>query len=160
MAIVPPEIDAASDVAALASGKAKPIPYSDDVFLTLCGRLAEGRSVRSVMTDPDMPSQRALFQWLADEEHPRREWLLQHYARATDARAEAIFEETLGIADATTGAEANAIQAARLQVETRKWFLGKLRPKKYGDKLALTGGDEGDKPVSIAVEYVRVIASS
>jgi hypothetical protein len=28
-----------------------------------------------------------------------------------------------------------AVQRSRLRVDTRKWLMGKLKPKKYGDKI-------------------------
>jgi hypothetical protein len=33
------------------------------------------------------------------------------------------------------------VQKQRLRVDTRKWLLSKLAPKKYGDKLELSGDD-------------------
>lgn len=36
-----------------------------------------------------------------------------------------------------------AIQKHKLQVDTRKWLLSKLAPKKYGDTLKLAGHDGG-----------------
>jgi hypothetical protein len=35
-----------------------------------------------------------------------------------------------------------AIQKHKLQVDTRKWLLSKLAPKKYGDRLELAGDKE------------------
>ena len=66
------------------------------------------------------------------------------YARACAQRADLIFEETLEIADETDSdiidvegvkVENNRlVQRDKLRVDTRKWFLSKLHPKKYGDK--------------------------
>jgi hypothetical protein len=39
------------------------------------------------------------------------------------------------------------VQRARLQVDTRKWLLSKLAPKKYGERLELTG--DPDRPLAI-----------
>ncbi len=36
--------------------------------------------------------------------------------------------------------DTEAIQRSRLRIETRKWLMGKLKPKKYGDKLELEHG--------------------
>ena len=68
------------------------------------------------------------------------------YARACEDREENIFEDILVIADDTSydkfvddnGIERTdneAIQRSRLRIDARKWMLGKMRPKKYGDKL-------------------------
>ena len=33
-----------------------------------------------------------------------------------------------------------AIQRSRLRVDTRKWLLAKLQPKKYGERITFWGG--------------------
>lgn len=68
------------------------------------------------------------------------------YARACEDRAELMADELLSISDNVghdlvilpDGREVvdNAvIQRDRLRVDSRKWLLAKLQPKKYGDKL-------------------------
>jgi hypothetical protein len=70
------------------------------------------------------------------------------YARAREKRADFIFEEIKEIADkqdkdVTIDAEGNertdhnVVQRSRLQIDTRKWMLGKMNPKKYSDKSSL-----------------------
>ena len=40
------------------------------------------------------------------------------------------------------------IQRSRLRVDTRKWYLSKLNPKKYGDKVDVTTkGKEITNPI-------------
>ena len=46
-------------------------------------------------------------------------------------------DECLVIADSATAEDA---QARRLSVDTRKWYLSKLAPKRYGDQQAAAGG--------------------
>jgi len=68
----------------------------------------------------------------------------KRYARACAQRADIIFEESLEIADDSNEditykdgvviENQKVVQRDRLRVETRKWFLSKLHPKKYGDK--------------------------
>jgi hypothetical protein len=84
-------------------------------------------------------------------------WLssCEDYARAREVRAEKIFDEMLAIADTeveTTKTIINDdsisivkedhIQHRKLQIDTRKWILGRMAPKKYGDKLDLTTDGE------------------
>lgn len=79
--------------------------------------------------------------------------LSDRYARAREDLIEKIATDTMRIADEpvpTTmngSTDAGAVQKQRLQVDTRKWLLSKLAPKKYGDKLELTG--DPDRPVAI-----------
>jgi hypothetical protein len=92
----------------------------------------------------------------------RSEERSKRYARATELRAEIMAEETLNIADAVgddiivteDGREIvnnNVINRDRLRVETRKWLMAKLYPKKYGDKIGLehSGSIETDPPVFV-----------
>lgn len=92
--------------------------------------------------------QSTLARWLDDDVS-----LAEEYARAREDLIEHIASETLAIADQPVGStdsgstDSGAVQKQRLQVDTRKWLLSKLAPKKYGDKLELTG--DPDRPLAI-----------
>lgn len=62
----------------------------------------------------------------------------EQYARARDARADAMFDELDEIADSAIKAVDN-VQAMgyRLKADTVKWKLSKMNNKKYGDKLEI-----------------------
>ena len=109
------------------SDKKKPIPFSQEVFDEVCNRLADGRSLRKVCADKDMPGKSAFMDWVKKDEA-----LAEQYARAMELRADYIFEETKDIADTATP---ETVHVARLQVDTRKWYLGKVNPKVYGDRI-------------------------
>jgi hypothetical protein len=49
-----------------------------------------------------------------------------------------------------------AIQKHKLQVDTRKWLLSKLAPKKYGDKIEVSG--DPANPLVQRIERVVVKA--
>ena len=68
----------------------------------------------------------------------------EKYARAKADGLDRLADEILDIADETE-AEAAATGKARLQIDSRKWLLSKLAPKKYGDKVTQehTGADGG-----------------
>jgi hypothetical protein len=80
--------------------------------------------------------------------------LAEQYARAREDLIERMATETLAIADAPVGStehgttDNGAVQKQRLQVDTRKWLLSKLAPKKYGDQLTLSGNDNAPLSVS------------
>ena len=71
--------------------------------------------------------------------------LAERYARAREDLIERIAQQTIEIADAPVGTtdrggmDSAAVQTQRLQVDTRKWLLSKLAPKRYGEKLELSG---------------------
>jgi hypothetical protein len=93
-----------------------------------------------------------------NDDIPKRAWIVQRlfdtpafaakYARAKEAQADLFAEEIIEIADTpveatkttlkdgkTETVTGDAVDRSRLQVDARKWLAGKLRPKKYGDKL-------------------------
>ena len=110
-----------------------------ELINTICEEMAKGRSLRSVLRDKDMPSDKAFFSWIDGNEERVRQ-----YAGAREARADVIFEQILLISDSQEGdtitledgkevTNHDVIQRARLRVDSRKWMLGKMQPKKYGE---------------------------
>ncbi|AXF65010.1 ubiquitin carboxyl-hydrolase [Leclercia sp. W17] len=108
----------------------RPSDYLPEVAADICSLLAEGESLRKVCERPGMPNKATVFRWLAQHEEFR-----DQYAKATETRADAIFEDMFDIADSVTE-EAAAVAKARLRIDTRKWALARMNPKKYGDKVS------------------------
>jgi hypothetical protein len=90
---------------------------------------------------------------------------VDRYARAKQIQAELLADEIIEIADnpelgtksvsKPTGieiTEGDMIEHRRLRVDSRKWLLAKLLPKKYGDKVDVTSG--GDKVASAPLMVV------
>lgn len=88
------------------------------------------------------------MRWLDDDEK-----LAERYARAREDLIEHIASETIAIADEPVpvtnngSTDSGAVQKQRLQVDTRKWLLAKLAPKKYGDRIELAG--DRDNPIKV-----------
>lgn len=127
--------------------------FSQELFDTICERLSDGESLRDICKHDDMPNKATVFRWLANDAK-----LSDQYARAREEQADVLFDECLSIADQYDQAAekleggTDHIQRAKLRIDTRKWMAGKLRPKKYGDKLeveqhvfnAVIQGDDAD----------------
>jgi hypothetical protein len=125
---------------------ARPSEFSQEKADYICEELAEGRSLRSICNDETMPAASTVCRWLAQNDEFRKQ-----YAHARELQADALFDESLDIADDDNGdlvaekekdatvvrGNSVAVQRARLRIDTRKWMAGKLRPKVYGDKLDL-----------------------
>lgn len=82
------------------------------------------------------------------------------YAKAMDERMDNMAEDLLDIADesgidVSIDDEGNpvvngeAIARARLRIDTRKWIMGKMAPKKYSDRLKVEG--DADAPVIVKI---------
>ena len=121
--------------------------FSEDLFDTICNRMASGESLREICDEKDMPSQTSVFRWLAADEG-----LSERYARAREAQQETHLEQMFAIADGATPATVNV---DRLRVDVRKWVMSKLAPKKYGDKLDVTsGGKRVSQPTIVTLRGV------
>lgn len=134
--------------------------YSQKTASTICDRIAEGQSLRSICRDADMPDKATVFRWLA-----AREDFATQYAHARDAQADALVDEMLDIADdgsndwmeqrgrdgEVTGWKENgeSLKRSALRLSTRQWIAEKLKPKKYGNKVALTDADGGPLTVNV-----------
>jgi hypothetical protein len=127
----------------------RPSTFTPALGLAICGRLAEGESLRRICDSKGMPDKATILRWLSagiapDAPGELREFRDQ-YARARELQADALFDECQDIADDgrrdyTIGkggivVDHDHIARSRLRVDTRKWMAGKLNPKKYGDKI-------------------------
>jgi len=100
-------------------------------------------SLRAICAPDDMPNERTVRGWVAkDKEFAAR------YAEARDYAVDLMAEDIIRIADDSgldviginpeTGkpiVDGEAIARAKLRADTRKWYVSKLAPKKYGDRL-------------------------
>ena len=126
----------------------RPSTYTKETADLICERIANGESLRTICDDADMPDKATVFRWLKVETD-----FCDQYARAREAQADAIFDDILSIADdgrndwmerknsdgECIGWNENgeALRRSQLRIEARKWMAGKLKPKKYGEKLDL-----------------------
>ena len=122
----------------------RPSDFSQELADRICAELALGKSLRSVCKSDDTPEISTIFRWLREKEE-----FSKQYAKAKEESADALLEETMDIADdgSNDWMETNdpdnpgyringeSIQRSRLRVDTRKWAMSKLKPKKYGEKL-------------------------
>ncbi|EEV3164189.1 TPA: ubiquitin carboxyl-hydrolase [Escherichia coli] len=117
----------------------RPSDYMPEVANDICALLSSGESLRKVCERPGMPSKTSVFRWLAEHQEFR-----DQYAKATETRADSIFEEIFEIADDVIP-DAAEVAKARLRVDTRKWALARMNPRKYGEKVTneLVGKDGG-----------------
>ena len=131
-----------------AQSTGRPSLFTKETADIICERIANGESLRAICDDDDMPDKATVFRWLKAEPD-----FCDQYARAREAQADAIFDDILSIADdgrndwmekvngdgENVGWTVNgeAMRRSQLRIEARKWMAGKLKPKKYGDKLDL-----------------------
>lgn len=111
----------------------RPTDFTQDLANEICARLSEGQSLRRVCEDEDMPGRRTVFQWLNSNDD-----FAHQYARAKEEAADSLADDIEDIADGTLKGKYDP-QAARVAMDGKKWIASKLKPKRYGDRLDLTG---------------------
>ena len=129
----------------------RPTKFNQQTADLICMMLSEGLSLRQILkadTVGALPAQSTVYEWLL-----RFPLFAEQYARAREEQADTNADEILEIADehppeytdekGRTSLDITYIQWQKNRIEARKWTAAKLRPKKYGDRMAVEGVDGG-----------------
>lgn len=127
----------------------RPSLRTPEIIEEIIERLSAGEPMAWICRDPHMPAVRTVTSWMDADEA-----LSASIARARELGGDAIAADALAIADdgsndtieGENGSErmnGEWVARSRLRVETRLKLLAKWHPKRYGDKVALTGEDGG-----------------
>lgn len=122
--------------------RGRPTDYSEEIALSICERMVNGESLRSICRDSDMPDLSTVFRW--KDKHPE---FREQYAHAREMQAEVLAEEIVEIADTPMIGvrkkitprgpelvEGDMVERAKLRIDARKWAASKILPKRYGDR--------------------------
>lgn len=129
--------------------------YSDSAARIICSRLATGETLASICRDTGL-SRSTIWDWLK-----RMPDFFEQYEAARKLGYDVIADECLAIADTPIIGEeteelpdggvkikrGDMLGHRKLQIETRLKLLAKWAPKKYGEKVALSG--DGDAPLRV-----------
>lgn len=137
----------------------------------ICTLIAEGYTLRQIAREIGCESHgSAITAWARDNEE-----FATRYARAMDLRADRMADELLEIADDGTNdwierqvgedetitiPDHEHIQRSRLRVDTRKWLMAKMMPKKYGERTTLAGDPDNPVHVATTIEDKRAAAKA
>jgi hypothetical protein len=124
----------------------RPSTYTEEMGNLICDKLTEGVSLRKLCESDKFPNASTVYVWL-----DRFPSFADKYTRAREAATEDMLEDILEIADDPQV----EVQDKRVRIDTRKWIMGKLKPKKYGD----TGQKEKDKADEIAAPEADALAA-
>jgi len=78
------------------------------------------------------------------------------YARAREGQIRRLAEEIEELADEPVpmtdrgSIDTGAVQKQRLQIDTRRWLLSKLAPKRYGERVEVVG--DAAQPIAVSVD--------
>lgn len=137
----------------------RPSIYNQKLVDTILQRIAEGESLRTICKEKDMPVVSTVLKWKLEKPE-----FSEQYDEARQSQVQHLFDELLEIADDSTSdtitketkdgeayevTNQEAIARSRLRVDTRKWYLSKVAPKVYGDKLDLTSDGKELQPILV-----------
>src|SRR5690349_18899450 len=122
----------------------RPSEFTEEVFDRICDRMSGGEGLRKICADDGMPSRSTFLRWIKNNDERQ-----ERYQQAREAGFDWIAEEIIRISDDAAGdyfvedrngqsivvPDHARVQRARLQVDSRKWILSKIAPRKYGDKV-------------------------
>jgi len=127
--------------------RGRPSLFTQAIADEICERLANGESLLRICDDDHMPAESTVRLWVVDD----REGFSAQYTRSRDIgldmRADRMEQKLMSEPDT---------QRARLLFDHDRWYLSKLAPKRYGDKVALTGGSDTDAPIKseLTIKFV------
>lgn len=135
--------------------RGRPCSYTPEIGQLICDRLAKGEGLNAICKDDGMPAESTVRGWALDNVGG----FFAIYARARELQAEKMAEEIIAISDASAAdikgfdengdpiADHEFIARAKLRVDTRKWILSKVLPKKYGESTTIKG--DKDNPLTV-----------
>lgn len=122
-----------------------PSDYTQTLADKICLLISNGKPLRTIEKMSGMPSRVTVWRWIRDKPE-----FCNQYARAKEDYTEAMAEEILDISDDSSDdiqiikdkqgnerevVDWEVVNRSRLRVDTRKWLMSKLLPKKYGEKI-------------------------
>lgn len=146
------------------ANRGRPTKYNKKLADRICQRICNGESLKRICEDDKMPSRNQVHLWLLQDD---KKDFYYNYERSINVRAENMFDELTDIADDGSNdymlkknedgslgevVKTEHIQRSRLRTDVRKWYLSKIMPKKFGDKLDMTSGGEAIKSNVIVVQ--------
>ena len=141
---------------------ARPTSYSAERAQPILDRLANGESLAAICGEGDAPGTSTVARWR--EAFPE---FRDAYERARQTGLDVIADDILRIADEEPGTlqsgatDSGAVAHQRLRFDARRWYLSKLAPKRYGDKLTVAGDEENPlviNDMSAATRLAQLLA--
>ena len=128
-------------------GGVKRTPEAEDEIIT---RLAAGETLRAICRDAHVPSRDAVSSWCTADP----DGFGARYSKARELGAHEVADEVIEIADDARRdllerkdangdtvyvTDREVIERSRIKIDARKWYLSKLFPRQFGDRLSHDG---------------------
>lgn len=134
----------------------RPHGYTEEKALEICELVADGQSINKISKMPGMPTRSTILKWFRDVPE-----FSVMYARAKEIGFEVLADEIIDLCDAAENIKAEELRRHQLMIDTRKWLLAKLQPRKYGERVTQEiVGNREEAPVQVEVtkeEIARIV---
>ena len=123
--------------------------FTMEVAREICEQIANGKSLVTILKQPGMPTYNNVMDWLNKYQE-----FAKMYAKAKEEQVDHFEEELTALCDEIPE---DKLQLAhrRLQIDTRKFIMAKLKPHKYGERMLnenrYTDKDGNDIAVNIHI---------
>ncbi|HDX5565774.1 TPA: DNA-binding protein [Escherichia coli] len=131
----------------------RPHGYTEEKALEICELVADGQSINKISKMPGMPTRSTILKWFRDVPE-----FSDMYIRAKEIGFEVLADEIIDIADAAENIKTEELRRHQLMIETRKWLLAKLQPRKYGERVTQEiVGNKEEAPVQVETSQTTVL---
>lgn len=139
----------------------RPTTYTPELASKICERIANGDSLRAICKDDGFPSKSTVLKWIFKDNNKE---FSDQYDKAREIQAQLLADEIVEISDTPKlgiiqklgpcgeileTKQEDMLGHRRLQVDSRKWYLSKVLPKVYGDKIEHSGPGGGPFTVQV-----------
>jgi len=121
----------------------RPPLYNKQIAEKVCDKLIMGESLNTICKSAAMPSTVTIYKWLKKYPEFKEEYLLSR-----DLQMDTYVDMLIDIAD--DAVTMDDVRKARLKSDNIKWYVGKLKLKRYAGKR-----DDSNKEHVIRVVYEK-----
>ena len=134
----------------------RPSLYSEKLVDEICEKISSSHYGLEHICEnnPDLPCRATICLWIKNNKY-----FSDKYAEAKAQQAELMVEQIFKIADdkdvyyadefGSSRVDSGKVQQMRLQTEVRKWYVSKVLPKIYGDKITNVLEDSEGKGIAL-----------
>lgn len=127
------------------------IKYTPELADAICERVAACKAVHQFAGTQGMPSESAIYEWLAAHAD-----FAEKYTRARERQADRMVAECREIADQPID-KMGAVERARLRVGVRQWGAERMAPKKYGARIKQEVSGPNNGPIEVADASAKLL---
>ena len=120
--------------------------YTTELGVEICRRMSEGEPLRQICRDKGMPPESTVRQWVRDD----RQGFAAQYDAARRLQVECWSDEIVCLANR----DDLDPHDKRVRIDTLKWLMSKLAPRRYGDRLLVAG--DSDSPLQVLHKQVSL----